>query len=317
MLGTAAVLGAAAVLTVTLRGPQPAFEGKSAEYWARQLATGDSKARLAFRKMGPAAVPALINAVRKKDSASQRILIWAYPKAPAVLRRCLPDPFLAQTIGEGAVAALYELGASAAPAVPVLIEANLDADFSNFTYTGLAHATLLNIGEAGVSQFINVLRRGKSKSRAKAAMHLGLIGPPAGPAALALARALNDPDTAVRNEAVTALAQIGPSASAALPALKGTLKLDNDYFRLRVVEALWKVDRDSASTVPVLIKVLRDPQNPNRAKAATLLGEMGPHARAALPVLTEILREEFSYTRVKAEEALRKIDLAVAGGVKR
>src|SRR5213594_1348861 len=258
--------------------------------------------------MGPTAVPALIKAVRRKDSASQRMLTWAYPKAPAVLRRFLPKPYLADAVRSGAVSALYELGSNAAPAVPVLIQANLDAGFSNFDYAVLADATLLNIGEAGVSQFVAVLRRGNAKARAKAALHLGLIGPKAGPAAPTLAKALNDPDASVRNEAVTALAQIGPSASAAMPALNEALKLDNDYFRLRVVDALWKVGHGSASTVPILIKVLRDPQNPNRAKAAALLGEMGEDARAALPALREILHEEFSYTRVKAEEALRLID---------
>src|SRR2546422_5226473 len=172
LLGTAAALGSA-ILIVASRPREPAFEGKSAEYWMLQLAARDSNARLAFRQMGPAAVPALIKAVRKKDSPSQRMLTWAYPKAPAVLRRFLPKPYLADTLRSGAVSALYELGSNAAPAVPVLIKANLDAGFSNFDYAGLAHATLLNIGEAGVPQFIAVLRRGNAKSRAKAALHLG------------------------------------------------------------------------------------------------------------------------------------------------
>ncbi len=286
LAGTAAVLGVAATVVFIHRADQSAFEGKSVESWARQLATGDPKARRAFRTMGAAAVPALIQAVRKKGTASHRLLAWAYPKAPSVLRRFLPRPYDAELIRNGAISALYELGTNAAPAVPVLIQASVDAELSSFEYAGIAHAALLNMGEAGVPQLVRVLQHGNPKARGKAAMYLGIVGPEAGAAALA----------------------IGPAAAAALPALRKALKLDNDYHRLRVVEALWKVGRESASTLPVLIQVLRDPQNPNRPKAAALLGDLGPDAQAALPALREVLREDFSYTRVKAEEALRRVD---------
>jgi len=258
--------------------------------------------------MGAAAIPALIQAVRKKGTASHRLLAWAYPKAPSVLRRFLPRPYDAELIRNGAISALYELGTNAAPAVPVLIQASVDAELSSFEYAGIAHAALLNMGEAGVPQLVRVLQHGNPKARGKAAMYLGIVGPEAGAAALALTKALDDSDTTVRTEAVIALAAIGPAAAAALPALRKALKLDNDYHRLRVVEALWKVGRESASTLPVLIQVLRDPQNPNRPKAAALLGDLGPDAQAALPALREVLREDFSYTRVKAEEALRRVD---------
>jgi HEAT repeat protein len=259
--------------------------------------------------MGSAAVPALIAAVRKKENGSHRLLAWAHPKVPAVLRRFLPNPYLADIMRSGAVAALHELGTNAVSAVPVLIRAALDLDLSNlsYSYAGLAQATLMKIGEAGIPQFIAVLQDGTPAARAKAALHLGLIGPNAGAAAPALAKALNDPNDAVRNQAVAALAQIGPPAAAALPALREELKLDTDDYRLRVVEALWNIGRESHSILPVLIRVVRDPRNPNRARAAMLLGEMGPEAKAALPVLTEVRREEFSYTRVKADEALRQI----------
>jgi HEAT repeat protein len=286
----------------------PFYEGKSATYWTKQLARDRSKALRALRELGPAAVPALVSAVDRKDSWWNRLGNRLRPKLPKFAARHLPNPIEADLIRDGAVKALYDLGTNAAPAVPALIRVVLDADISRFTYTSMAHATLLNIGEAGVPQLVAVLKSRNPRARAKAGMYLGVIGPKAGEAAPALGKALNDPNVSVRKEAVTALWQIGPPARAALPQLKDALRLDDDYFRLQVAHALWGVGREADLTLPILIKVLTNTNNPNRAKAAMILAEMGPAARAAAPALTNVLREEFSYTRVKTEEALRRME---------
>ncbi|HKS36385.1 MAG TPA: HEAT repeat domain-containing protein [Verrucomicrobiae bacterium] len=286
----------------------PFYEGKSATYWTGQLARDRSKALRALRELGPAAVPALVSAVNRTDSWWNQMGHRLRPKLPKFAARHLPNPIETGVIRDGAVEVLYELGTNAAPAVPALIRINLDANLASFSYTSMAHATLLKIGEAGVPQLIAVLNSRNPRERAKAAAYLGVLGPKAGEAAPALGKALNDPNSAVRKEAVTALWQIGPPARAALPQLKAALRLDDDYFRLQVVHALWDVGLEAQLTVPILIGVLENTNNPNRAKAAMILAEMGPAACAAAPALTNVLREEFSYTRVKAEEALRRMD---------
>jgi len=283
----------------------PFHDGKSATYWTRQLARDRPKALRALRELGPAAVPALVSAVNRKESWWNRVGNRLRPKLPKLAARHLTSSIEADMIREGAVRALYDLGPNAAPAVPALIRADGDTNRGIFSHTSLAHATLLKIGEAGVPQLIEVLKRSDPKARAKAAMYLGIIGPKAGDAASALGKALSDPHAAVRREAVIALSQIGPPARAALPQLRAALQPGDDYFRLQVAQALWDVGREAELTLPVLINVLTNTNNVNRAKAAMILVEMGPAAREAAPALTNVLREEFSYARVKAEEALR------------
>lgn len=314
VIGAVIGLGIAGLLLTVWMNRGPVYEGKPASYWTRQLARDRSKAQRALRELGPAAVPALISAFNRRDSWWHHMGNRLRPKLPKFAARHLPNPIEADVIREGAVRALYDLGTNAAPAVPALIRAGGDTSRGIFSYTSLAHATLLKIGEAGVPQLIKVLKRGDPKARAKAAMYLGIIGPKAGDAASALGMALNDPHAAVRQEAVIALWQIGPPARAALPQLKGALQLDDDYFRLQVAHALWEVGREAELTMPILIKVLINTNNPNRVKAAMILGEMGPAARAAAPALTNVLREEFSYVRVKAEEALRGMDARARAG---
>jgi len=308
-----AIVGAVALIIVSAlvfwlnRGPR--YEGKPPGYWVEQLLHDNAKARQALQKIGPAAVPALAEAVsRRRGRVWAQLEAWR-PMLPAFIARKIPRRALDQLLQERAIEVLYQFGPTAAPAVPALVgvDASLN-DFIGFGAAGLAHATLQQIGPAGLPYFIRTLQSNDPKIRAKAASYIGHLGPAAGAAAPALAKALKDAIPAVRSSAVIALAQIGPPASAALPELEAALLLDDDYFRLQAIDALWKVSRESETTVPILIKILSDRNNPNRAGAAILLGEMGSAAKAAGLALTNVLREEFSYTRVKAEEALKQIE---------
>jgi HEAT repeat protein len=292
---------------------EPRYEGRAVSYWVEQLLHDNSKAREALRNIGPAAVPALARVVNRRRSRFWAHLETWRPKLPAFIARRIPNRALDQLLQERAIDVLYEFGPAAAPAVPALlgVDASLN-DFIGLGSAGLAHATLLQIGTAGLPYFIEALKSGDPNIRAKAASYIGHLGPPGGAAAPVLAKALNDSSPTVRSSAVTALGQIGPPAGAAFPELKAALSMYDDSFRLAVIDALWKIGRESATTVPILIRILSDPRNPNRAGAATLLGELGPAARAAMPALTNVLTEEFSYTRVKAEEALRRMNVQPA-----
>jgi len=291
------------------RGRGPRYEGRSASYWVGQLLHDYAKARQALRQFGPNAVPALTDVVNKRRSPFWTWIEAWRPKLPAFIGRRLPNRALDQLLQERAIEVLYEFGPASAPAASALlgVDASLN-DFVGFGSAGLAHATLLRIGPAGLPYFVKALRNTNPKIRARAASYLGHLGPEGGAAAPALATALDDSVPAVRSAAVVALGQIGPAARAAIPDLTAALHLDDDYLRLQVIRALWKVSHESETCVPILMKILGDRNNPNRAGAAILLGEMGPAAKEATPALTNVLREEFSYTRVKAEEALKQIE---------
>jgi len=288
------------------RGPR--YQGKSAHHWVGQLVRNQPAARRALLELGPAGVPALADALNARQSWLEKKLESFRPRLPRWIARRLVSPVEASVRQKRALEVLDELGPSAAPAIPALLDLDCRVSDDFYFYSVSAQRVLLRIGEAGVPQLIRALGRGKEPAaRAKAAMYLGLLGARAASASGALAKALRDASPVVRKEAVSALDQIGPPAADALPALRAAIELDNDDFRLHVVQALWDIGRDVELTVPVLVKVLRDPQNPNRARAATILARMGPDAEAAAPALIAVTQEQFSYTRVKAEEALQQI----------
>ena len=62
------------------------------------------------------------------------------------------------------------------------------------------------------------------KIRAQVAYMLGQIGPPAAPAADALAKLISDKNSRVAAEAAVAIAKIGPGAKSAVPALIAKLQ---------------------------------------------------------------------------------------------
>src|SRR5438477_6910298 len=206
------------------RGRGPRYEGRSASYWVGQLLHDYAKARQALRQFGPNAVPALTDVVNKRRSPFWTWIEAWRPKLPAFIGRRLPNRALDQLLQERAIEVLYEFGPASAPAASALlgVDASLN-DFVGFGSAGLAHATLLRIGPAGLPYCIQTLRGKSPNLRAKAASYIAHFGPQAGAAAPALARALNESSPAVRNAAVSALARIGPPARAALPELQAAL----------------------------------------------------------------------------------------------
>src|SRR5207247_2593566 len=144
--GTAVVLLllATVILIRIERGPR--YEGKPAGYWVEQLVHDNARARQALRRIGPASVPALADAVNRRKSRFRSLLESWRPRLPAFVARKLPNRALDQLLEERAIEVLYEFGPEAAPAVPALVgvEVSLN-DVIGFGSSGLAHATLLRI----------------------------------------------------------------------------------------------------------------------------------------------------------------------------
>jgi len=113
---------------------------------------------------------------------------------------------------------LGNLGASAEPAVPELVQA-LARDETNAVVAG-ALARIGPAAKAAVPELVGALASEDDGRRWRAARTLGRIGPPAEPAVAALTRALADPSSVVRAHAARALGRIGPAAKAAAAALQ-------------------------------------------------------------------------------------------------
>jgi HEAT repeat protein len=168
------------------------------------------------------------------------------------------------------VLALRDLGAEAAPAVPVLID---------------------QLGDES------------DEHRQEAADTLVAIGQPAvGP----LSRALADADPTCRTIAARALGEIGAAAKKAAPALVEALTDPVPEARLAAAEALWLVDQDAAG-VPVLAEGLAAKDIPTRQLCARLLAHIGPSARAAVPALIKSLGDESHLDVATDRELLRRL----------
>src|SRR5205814_655888 len=83
-----------------------------------QLLHENIKAREALRHMGPAAVPALADAVSRRRSRLWTQLAAWRRNLPSFLARRLPNPAMDQLLQERAIEVLYEFGPAAARAGP-------------------------------------------------------------------------------------------------------------------------------------------------------------------------------------------------------
>src|SRR5438309_2371657 len=109
----AVVLAAAGILWFW-SGRAPRYEGRSARYWVNQLLRNQNKAREALKAMGPAAVPALAEAVGRKENWFSRFLYQHRARLPAFIARRASNPVLNQALKERAIGVLYDFGPAAA-----------------------------------------------------------------------------------------------------------------------------------------------------------------------------------------------------------
>ena len=184
------------------------------------------------------------------------------------LRELLADDDAASRLT--AVRAFGELGAKAAPAVPVLI-ARLD----------------------DLSMQMTVIEA------------LGKIGPASAPAVLRLLEISGQGGNDVKATALTAFAGIGREAAAALPQIYTALGDPSAELRVPAVPALASVESDDAKIIAAFTAALNDETGRVRRPAAQALARFGERARPAAPGLVAMLERDID--RVVAFEALRAI----------
>ena len=129
------------------------YQGKSARHWVGQLVRNETAARRALLELGPASVPALADAVSARQSWLEKKLESFRPRLPRWIARRLPSPVEASVRQERALEVLDELGPSAAPAIPALLDLDCRVRDDFFIYSVSAQRVILSIGEAGVPQF--------------------------------------------------------------------------------------------------------------------------------------------------------------------
>lgn len=164
-------------------------------------------------------------------------------------------------------------------AVPVLVRLLHSEDVGVRGEAAAALGNLGLMGEAAIPELsTTLLEDADMRSRRRAALVLGRIGPPA---KAPLLRALEDQDPLTRACAANALGSFGPASREAVPALAALLQDKHDYVR---------------------------------GEAAYALGCIGLDAKPAVPALTELLQDGEEWVRDEAVRALKRIQEGVDPG---
>jgi HEAT repeat protein len=198
----------------------------------------------------------------------------------------------AASIATGALARVGPAGAAAVPALMRRLEA-LEAP-----------ARQARRPTRNLKQGIRRMQRSARSERLALAAALASMGPAAAPAAPLLVRLLDDPESWVASEAMTALERIGPAAPEVLPALLRVVRSRSEKSNLGgAIKALARFGPEAEGVVEALSEVVAE--EPGwRSSAAKLLGEMGPGAGAAAPALRAAFEEEDHWDRGDIGRAL-------------
>jgi HEAT repeat protein len=335
----------------TLRQIGPNDEGGVPQI-LEALNTGNKNVRAglvdALGRIGPAAVPHLVEAVDHTDTLTVRlgaITALGYIHArPEVSIPCLVRALAnkASEVRRVAIFAIQRFEQAAEEAVPDLAAIAIkdpDAEVRVAAVNILGHVRLKP--EISVPCLIKALADDRSDVRREATVALARFGSDAKPAVAAIARAVDDMNQDVRASALKVLKLLGPTAEGATPTLLVALR-DQDRQRshsaaaaLRSIGVTHKQSIDSLLTAtnethphvrrnaawalgvsgnlsqlatPRLLQLLQD-EDPSVVRATLLvLAEFGPDAAEAATPIIEATKSDDHVVKVLAEEALRKVD---------
>lgn len=197
---------------------------------------------------------------------------------------------------------------AALPPAPEITMPIWEKALANADETTAHHAmdALASLGPAAVPRLIDVLKH--PKLRVQSAHILGLIGPPAAPAAEALAKLVADGDSRVALEATLALAKIGPDAKAAVPALAAALQQKDNPNAHAICYALGQIGPSAVAAEPSLLEAMKSQDRSLAVLSAWALIQIHPPsqriAARALPILIAGLEDSLPQSRQAAAEAL-------------
>ncbi|MDB6065770.1 MAG: domain containing protein [Pedosphaera sp.] len=161
------------------------YEGRTVQEWLGEVfTTNQAKAMRVLSGMGPEAMPVLVHAFQKKDSAWDKSCQRIYPKLPVFVRRHLPPPLQAQVLWSSAELVLLN-NPNGRKVLPQLVGLLKERDTGARKYIiGAVYQWVA----PGDQEFVPTL-----------------------------SECLRDPDPIVRREAAFALKKIGFEAESAIP----------------------------------------------------------------------------------------------------
>jgi HEAT repeat protein len=281
----------------------------------------DARVRLLV-ELGPAVVPALTAALWNGDLSQRALAVVALgrlgsaarPAVPSLLERLHYEDVLLR------VHVIRALGGIQDPsAIASLAERLQDRKQEVREAAATALVDLAAPANVLLPTLLLWLKAGPASQRRLAAYLLGSLGPEGSSAAAALAKALDDEDGAVRQEALAALAAMGRGGKSAVDSLRSHLKnKERAEDHLATAEALWMVVRHSDALIwlkarvkgepgaeqieaarllwrytraPEAISSLAKAIEQGNPAALSVLREIGPGAKAALPAILPLLTD--------------------------
>ncbi len=249
---------------------------KDSSFRQRDKAQKVMRAAHALSRIGEAARPALIGALKANDTGLRL----------------------------GAAKALGGMAANARDAIPALIE-NLghgDEDLRNEVVE-----TLGLIGADAVAPLENSLAGPDARVRGGSARALAVIGAPAssaGQALLAQAKAEKEPE--VRAAILGALPRVGLAQERIVPSLAQAFRDGDERIRSAALNGLLLVRPAEKAAVPAIAAMLVDSDAALARRAALALGRFGSAAKSAVPALVDAV-ERGGPLRTEGAAALTEI----------
>jgi HEAT repeat protein len=217
-----------------------------------------------------------------------------------------------------AAEALRELGEDAVAARDALLDAFKDKKNDPFTRVHAAEALtrLGNDGVAVIPLLAETLQEKDAPVlvRRMSAELLGRFGGSAASAVAALEIALQDKDTAIRRAAIVALVRVGFQAKSAWPTVRKLLEKQNEpdpAVRTQAIRVAGIIGKDDPKeVVPALAKLLGTEDNVDAKVAAIqVLAQIGEGAKEVVPQLNQIAQNDpRASVRDAAKEAVKKIE---------
>lgn len=224
----------------------------------------------ALTRIGPAAIPPLIEGLRGNDS---------------MLRA-------------GSARALGGMGEAAKEAIPALIE-NIAHNEANVQREVVDALTA--IGPGAKPKLIEVLGWNDARQRSNAALALAGMGKAASDAAQPMmARLKIETDPLVRASLLSALPKVSTDQKPLVAALIEALKDPREDIRHAAINSLLTMRSAQKEIVTALTGLLRDGNAEISDRAAYVLGRLGETAGAAVPTILEIIAKRPSDIMVDA-----------------
>lgn len=282
VIAIVAALSAAIVVPLLLsrrsRTTMPVYQGKTAEQWLGEVFTANQAAAMqAFRSMGTNALPILVRAFEKQDSAWDHFYQRNYPKLPASVRKHLSRPL---------------------------------ADRERWSAAELVSMNLPH-GHDEIRDLLRVMADRNNPARFSVTSAAGWLKPEDADCVPMLVDCLKDTNAMIRWHAAGGLGQIGPAAKSAIPALTATLNehIQNagDYRApfdvcLEAAYAIWKIDHENNAAVKVCRDALSSSDAATRGWASVYLAAIQPDDPSLMPQIMERLRHGGVFQLVAASQ---------------